>query len=163
MAAQPTTDTRARWAAFIDTQLDQRDLGGSELSRLIDRSPTVDPSVITRWRQAKLLPTAEIAVRVAAVLDLPATLVLREGGHPDTADYIERVTARDGTGPDYLEPLIARVRALTDGLTDEQRRRLEEDLLRDASNWFTLAEVKAQRLRDKDTNPDTPTGKRTAS
>jgi transcriptional regulator with XRE-family HTH domain len=158
MVAQPTTEqARARWSAFLRAQLDERNLTQADLARLVDRPTTVDKSVVNRWLGQKLLPTVESAIRVAQVLRLPASVVLREAGHEETASYIEAVAGPAADDMAALEPLIARVRTLTEGLTPEQRKNLEDDLLQRAGDLFVLAEAKAAKLR-RDAGPDSTRG-----
>lgn len=158
MAAQTADETRARWAAFLRPQLDQRSLTQSDLVRLIDRPTTVDKSVVSRWLSGKLLPTAESAIRVARVLDLPATQVLREAGQEDVANYIQDVAGSTGTSASALEPVIARVQQITEGLSDEQRAILVEELLGQIGNFYLLAEKKAELLREADSKGDAGRG-----
>lgn len=148
MAPTSAAETRTRWAAFVRAQLEQRSLTQVEFARLIDRPTNADKTVVNRWLGEKALPTAEIAVRVARVLDLPATQVLREAGQADVADYIEDVAGSTGTGATALEPLLAQIRQITDGLTGEQRAVLEKELLDQVGNLYLLAEKKAEMLRE---------------
>lgn len=148
MVAQPTTEqARARWSAFLRTQIDERGLTQADLVRLVDRPTTVDKSVVNRWLGQKLLPTAEIAIRIAVILDLPASLVLREAGHEETAAYIESVAGTAADNSAALEPLVARVRETTSGLSEEERRTLAQELLDQIGNSLLLVETKAERLR----------------
>lgn len=150
MAPSSADETRARWAAYVRAQLEQRDLTQTDLARLIDRPTTADKSVISRWLSGKALPTAENAVRFARVLELPATQVLREAGQEDVAAYIDDVAGATGTSATALEPLIARVRQITDGLDEGRRAALTQELLDQIGNLYLLTEKKAEMLREGD-------------
>jgi transcriptional regulator with XRE-family HTH domain len=146
----------ALWAALINQELDKRSIGPAELAKLLDRH-TLTPRVVTAWTEAKAGASPDDAIRVAQALGLPATRVLRHAGHDTLADYIDEVAGADATDSAALEPLIARVRDITRGLTEQQRRTLEEDLLRQVGDWYLLAEAKAAQLRN-DTDPDSARG-----
>jgi hypothetical protein len=145
----PATDEgaerRDRWRRWLDDQLTQRGINNAEFTRLLNR-PSFTKDMVTRWRNGQSGASPNAAIRIAQIFELPATHVLHEAGHDDIAAYIEDVAGPAGTDAAALEPLIARVRALTQGLTSEQRTALEHDLLDQAANWFLLTEVKAARL-----------------
>lgn len=156
---QPSTT----WADLIESQRLKHEMAPNEFARHLDKgSPTkVSSGVMTKWRDGSLIAGADTVIHVAVRLEIPVTTALRAAKHAGLADYIESVTARAGTGPEYLEPLIARVRAITDGLTDEQRAEVERQMLVNVADAFTLAEVKAQRIRNA--TADTSNGSRNAS
>lgn len=155
--AQATADKRRRWSEFVNAQMRQRGWTPGEFCRRIDR-PSINPSMITHWTKANAGASPEIAVRVAQILDLPASHVLREAGHGELADYIDDVAGNTADDAAALEPLIARVRAITQGLDDTQRTALEKELLDQIGDWYLLAEAKAARLRRATEDGDTTRG-----
>lgn len=144
--AQTTAAKRQRWSIFITTQLREHGWTPTQFYRRINL-PSINQSMITHWLNAAAGASPEVAIRVAQVLELPATHVLREAGHEELAGYITEVAGNTADDISALEPMIARVRRLTDGLTPEQRSALERELLDQIGNWYLLAETKAERLR----------------
>lgn len=95
-------------------------------------------------------PTVDDVLRAARDEGASAPVLLREAGHDDLADYIEDVAGSTGTSASALEPPIARVRQITDGLTDGQRAILAGELLDQIGDLYLLAEKKAEMLREGD-------------
>lgn len=143
---------RERWAAFFSATLQRSGMSAAEFVRQANH-PGITPSLVSQWQGARSGIAAELAFRVARVFDLPATQVLREAGLDVAADYIEDVAGSAGSGAAALEPVIARVRQITDGLTPEQRAALTQEFLDQIGNLFLLTEKKAEILREDDAGP----------
>ena len=135
------------WAAFVNEQLETRAATAAEFAKLLDRPATLTPRVVALWTEGKAVPDANDTIHVAVALGQPASRVLRFAGHGDLAAYIDEVAGTTASDAGALEQLVARVRAITDGLTPEQRSALEQEFLEQIGNSYLLAETKATRLR----------------
>jgi transcriptional regulator with XRE-family HTH domain len=154
--AQPNPQ-RERWSKFFSSALQKSGMSAAEFVRRADH-PGITPALVSQWQKAKSGISAELAIRTARVLGLPATQVLREGGQGDVAAYIDDVAGATGTSAAALEPLIARVRQITSGLTDEQRAALTQELLDQIGNLYLLTEKKADMLRSPGDKGDADRG-----
>lgn len=146
--AQPNPQ-RERWSKFFSAALQRSGMSAAEFVRRADH-PSITPGLVSQWQNAKSGIAAELAIRTARVFDLPATQVLREASLDGVAAYIEDVAGATGTSAAALEPLIARVRQITDGLNEEQRAALTQELLDQIGNLYLLTEKKAEMLREGD-------------
>jgi len=86
--AQATAIKRQRWSDFINAQLRLHGWTPTEFCRRINR-PSINQSMITHWTTAYSGVSPEAAIRVAQVVSLPASTVLREAGHDEIAAYID--------------------------------------------------------------------------
>lgn len=146
--AQPNPQ-RERWSKLFSATLQQSGMTAAEFVRRANH-PSITPAIVSMWQKGKSGASAELAIRTARVFNLPATQFLREAGQNDVADYIEDVAGATGTSATALEPLMARVRRLTEGLTAEQRAALVQEMLDQVDNLYLLAEKKAERMREAD-------------
>lgn len=147
-ATEQAAKRRERWRAWFDNQMATRSLTNKAMVELLDR-PGLTKDMVSRWRSGESGASVEAAIRVARVFDLPATLVLREAGQGDVADYIEDVAGSGGTGAEAIEPLLARVRQITSGLTDAQRSALEQETLRRLADIYLITERQVEMLRQE--------------
>jgi hypothetical protein len=90
-------------------------------------------------------PTADDVLRATHEQDTSATVLLRETGHAELADYIESITGPGGPRPVDLDAAIARTREIIGDMTPEELDAYEKSLLR---------QIRESRKRAEKTTPE---------
>jgi hypothetical protein len=131
-------------------------MGNNEFARFLEH-PQIKGDVVARWRKGVYGASPELVIHFAARCGLPASLALRAARHEGLASYVEGVTGGTSTGAAALEPLVAQVRKVTDGLTETEKEALVEEMLARVGDVTAIIKLKAEemrRSRGTDTSPD---------
>jgi hypothetical protein len=142
---------RQRWGQWLNAQMEAHALTVSEFVRLLD-NPSYDSAQVAKWRGGNSGASTKAAVRIARVLDLAPSEVLRAAGHDAVADLVEEVSSGAPPAKPVSDSVAARVEELTEGLQPTDAVRLKREAIADVGRIFELLEFRAAKLRHSERN-----------